>query len=78
MTLPQNDSHVLMYRHVKTGAEVMSLVCRDENKCFGAVFRTPPSDSTGIPHILEHSVLCGSRKYPIKARGRANERARLH
>lgn len=55
-----------MYRHKKTGAQVMSLVSSDENKCFGAVFRTPPSDSTGIPHILEHSVLCGSRKYPIK------------
>jgi presequence protease len=33
---------------------------------FGAVFRTPPEDSTGVPHILEHSVLCGSRKYPVK------------
>lgn len=38
----------------------------DENKTFGVVFRTPVDDSTGIPHILEHSVLCGSRKYPIK------------
>lgn len=38
----------------------------DENKVFGIVFRTPPNDSTGIPHILEHSVLCGSRKYPLK------------
>eukprot|EP00959_Pyramimonas_sp_CCMP1952_P103188 2158208-Pyramimonas_sp.AAC.1 len=46
----------------------MSLVNDDENKTFGAVFRTPPKNSTGacIPHILEHSVLCGSRKYPIK------------
>jgi Zn-dependent M16 (insulinase) family peptidase len=42
------------------------VVNSDENKTFGAVFRTPVSDSTGIPHILEHSVLCGSRKYPIK------------
>jgi hypothetical protein len=39
----------------------MSVVNSDENKTFGAVFRTPVSDSTGIPHILEHSVLCGSR-----------------
>jgi len=38
----------------------------DENKCFGISFRTPPSDSTGIAHILEHTVLCGSRKYPVK------------
>eukprot|EP00244_Chara_vulgaris_P009641 TRINITY_DN4184_c0_g2_i1.p1 TRINITY_DN4184_c0_g2~~TRINITY_DN4184_c0_g2_i1.p1 ORF type:complete len:1050 (+),score=217.40 TRINITY_DN4184_c0_g2_i1:309-3152(+) len=44
----------------------MSVSSDDENKVFGIVFRTPPSDSTGIPHILEHSVLCGSRKYPIK------------
>eukprot|EP00879_Flechtneria_rotunda_P006113 GHRR01006426.1.p1 GENE.GHRR01006426.1~~GHRR01006426.1.p1 ORF type:complete len:1001 (+),score=416.66 GHRR01006426.1:475-3477(+) len=60
------DSHVLLYKHQKTGAEVISVVNSDENKTFGAVFRTPVSDSTGIPHILEHSVLCGSRKYPIK------------
>ncbi len=45
---------------------MISVVNSDENKTFGAVFRTPVSDSTGIPHILEHSVLCGSRKYPIK------------
>ncbi|MGD8315227.1 MAG: peptidase M16, partial [Syntrophobacterales bacterium] len=54
------------YRHVKTGAELLSLVNNDENKVFGIVFRTPPTDSTGVAHILEHSVLCGSRKYPIK------------
>ena len=44
----------------------MSLSNDDENKTFGVTFRTPPANSTGIPHILEHSVLCGSRKYPIK------------
>ena len=44
----------------------MSLVTDDENKVFGITFRTPPTDSTGIAHILEHSVLCGSRKYPVK------------
>ena len=44
----------------------MSLVNDDENKTFGAVFRTPVDNSKGIPHILEHSVLCGSKKYPIK------------
>jgi presequence protease len=54
------------YRHVKTGAELLSLVTSDENKVFGVSFATPPSDSTGVAHILEHSVLCGSRKYPIK------------
>ncbi|KAG2661757.1 hypothetical protein PVAP13_1KG110200 [Panicum virgatum] len=44
----------------------MSVSNDDENKVFGIVFRTPPKNSTGIPHILEHSVLCGSRKYPLK------------
>lgn len=55
-----------MYRHRKTGAELLSLVNDDENKVFGITFRTPPADSTGAAHILEHSVLCGSRKYPVK------------
>ncbi|KAK9810180.1 hypothetical protein WJX72_006221 [[Myrmecia] bisecta] len=60
------NSQVLMYRHEKTGAEVMSLLNSDENKTSGVVLRTPVENSKGIPHILEHSVLCGSRKYPIK------------
>eukprot|EP00798_Chlamydomonas_sp_ICE-L_P006877 gene6877-30852_t len=48
------------------GAEMISVLNSDENKTFGAVFRTPVDNSFGIPHILEHSVLCGSRKFPIK------------
>ncbi|XP_057534490.1 presequence protease 1, chloroplastic/mitochondrial [Amaranthus tricolor] len=59
-------SKAVLYKHKKTGAEVMSVSNDDENKVFGIVFRTPPDNSTGIPHILEHSVLCGSRKYPLK------------
>jgi len=55
-----------VFRHSKTGAELLSLTTDDENKVFGITFRTPPSDSTGVAHILEHSVLCGSRKYPVK------------
>jgi presequence protease len=55
-----------LYRHSKTGAQLLSLVNDDENKVFGINFRTPPSDSTGVAHILEHSVLCGSRKFPVK------------
>src|SRR5258707_8695564 len=55
-----------LYRHVRTGAELLSLINDDENKVFGTAFRTPPPDSTGVAHILEHSVLCGSRKYPVK------------
>ncbi len=55
-----------LFRHTATGAELLSLENDDENKCFGITFRTPPTDSTGIAHIMEHSVLCGSRKYPLK------------
>jgi presequence protease len=55
-----------LYRHRKTGAELLSLVNSDENKVFGVTFRTPPEDSTGVAHILEHSVLCGTSKYPVK------------
>ncbi|MCG8533277.1 MAG: insulinase family protein [Desulfovibrionales bacterium] len=55
-----------MWRHSKTGAQVLSMNNADENKVFGVSFRTPPSDSTGVAHILEHSVLCGSEKYPVK------------
>jgi len=54
------------YRHVQTGAELLSMISDDENKVFGITFRTPPRDSTGVAHILEHSVLCGSRRYPVK------------
>ncbi len=55
-----------LFRHSKTGAELLSLEADDSNKVFGITFRTPPPDSTGVAHILEHSVLCGSRKYPVK------------
>jgi Zn-dependent M16 (insulinase) family peptidase len=55
-----------LYQHRKTGAELLSVINRDENKVFGVTFRTPPEDSTGVAHILEHSVLCGTRKYPVK------------
>ena len=54
------------YRHARTGAELLSLCNDDENKVFGVTFRTPPADSTGIAHIMEHSVLGGSQKYPLK------------
>ena len=60
------NSRAILYRHAKTGAELLSLVNEDENKVFGITFRTPPPDSTGVAHIMEHSVLCGSRKYPTK------------
>ncbi|MDO5483889.1 MAG: insulinase family protein, partial [Desulfovibrionaceae bacterium] len=55
-----------LWQHDATGAQLLSICNADENKCFGVSFRTPPSDSTGVAHILEHSVLCGSKKYPVK------------
>ncbi|MBN1581195.1 MAG: insulinase family protein [Anaerolineae bacterium] len=64
--IPELNIRAQLFRHVKTGAELMSLQNDDENKVFNVVFRTPPPDSTGLPHIMEHSVLGGSRKYPVK------------
>jgi Zn-dependent M16 (insulinase) family peptidase len=60
------NARARLYRHLQTGAELLSIENEDENKVFGITFRTPPDDSTGLPHIMEHSVLCGSRKYPVK------------
>jgi len=64
--VPELNTRARLWRHQKTGARLLSLENEDENKVFGITFRTPPDDSTGIPHIMEHSVLCGSRKYPVK------------
>lgn len=58
------DAYIL--EHKKTGARVFLLECEDTNKVFTIGFRTPPNDSTGSPHIIEHTVLCGSKKYPCK------------
>lgn len=65
-TIPEIASTARLYRHEKTGARFLSLTNRDENKVFAVCFRTPPATSNGIAHIMEHSVLCGSRKYPAK------------
>jgi len=64
--VPELKARAERFRHVGTGTDLLSLTNEDENKVFGITFRTPPADSTGIAHILEHSVLCGSRKYPVK------------
>ncbi|MCP4400054.1 MAG: peptidase M16, partial [bacterium] len=64
--IPEINTKAKFFKHLKSGAELLSLENDDENKAFGVTFRTPPNDSTGLPHILEHSVLCGSRKYPVK------------
>ena len=55
-----------MLRHKKSGARLVLLENDDDNKVFSIGFCTPPEDSTGLPHILEHSVLCGSRNFPVK------------
>lgn len=55
-----------IFEHEKSGAKLFHLENDDDNKVFSISFRTPPEDSTGLPHILEHSVLCGSRKFPSK------------
>ncbi len=65
-TISELQTRARIYRHVQSGAELMSLENEDENKVFGVTFRTPPTDSTGLPHIMEHAVLAGSRKYPLK------------
>ena len=64
--IPEYQSDVTMLRHKKSGARVFTMANDDENKVFAIAFRTPPADSTGLPHILEHSVLCGSAKFPSK------------
>ena len=56
----------VLLRHKKTGARVALLPSEDDNKVFYIGFRTPPEDSTGVAHIIEHSVLCGSRDFPVK------------
>ncbi|MDO4189254.1 MAG: insulinase family protein, partial [Lachnospiraceae bacterium] len=60
------NSKGYLLKHKKTGARIFILSNDDENKVFYIGFRTPPYNSTGLPHILEHSVLCGSDKYPVK------------
>lgn len=60
------DSEALIYIHEKTKAKILVIPNEDSHKSFCIGFRTPPPDSTGVPHIIEHSVLCGSRKYPLK------------
>lgn len=59
-------SQGFLLKHKKSGARILLMENDDENKVFCIGFRTPPSDSTGVPHIMEHSVLCGSRDFPVK------------
>ncbi len=60
------DSMSYVMKHKKSGARIALLSNKDDNKVFYIGFRTPPADSTGVAHILEHSVLCGSKEFPVK------------
>lgn len=60
----QSDGFIL--RHKKSGARIAILSNNDDNKVFYISFRTPPEDETGVPHIIEHTTLCGSKKFPVK------------
>ena len=64
--VPELDSDAYVLCHAASGARLLYLACDDENKAFAIGFKTPPADSTGVFHILEHSVLCGSAKFPVK------------
>jgi presequence protease len=61
------DSAVMIYKHVISGAELIYMKNNDVNKFFDINFRTLPTDNTGVDHIIEHSVLCGSKNYPVKS-----------
>ncbi len=65
---PLEDLRAVAYllEHEKSGARLLHLHNDDPENLFAVAFRTPPPDDTGLPHILEHTVLCGSRKYPVK------------
>lgn len=65
-TIEEVNSVGYWMEHEKTGAQLLYLQNDDDNKVFSISFRTPPSDDTGVAHIVEHSVLCGSRKFPLK------------
>ena len=64
--LPDIHARGVLLRHKKSGARLVLIPCEDENKVFNIAFRTPPKDSTGVAHIIEHTVLCGSESFPLK------------
>ncbi len=65
-TIPELNVTAVTLQHEKTGARLLHLACDDPNNVFAVGFRTPPPDSTGVAHILEHTVLCGSQRYPVR------------
>ena len=65
-TVEEIGAKTYEFEHIKTGAKLFYVDSEDDNKVFYIGFRTPPKDDTGVTHIIEHSVLCGSKKYPLK------------
>ena len=64
--IPELDMVAYRFTHIKSGADLLWLSCDDENRAFSITFKTLPEDNTGVFHILEHSVLCGSKKFPLR------------
>lgn len=64
--LEEINIRLIQFKHERTGARFVHLECDDSNNLFGVAFKTPPEDSSGIAHILEHTALCGSKNYPVR------------
>ena len=64
--LKELDAQGYLLEHERTKAKIVAIESEDDNKVFSIGFRTPPKDSTGVAHIVEHTVLCGSRQFPVK------------
>jgi Zn-dependent M16 (insulinase) family peptidase len=64
--IPELSACAYVFRHDKSGARALWIACADTNRSFAIAFKTPPADNTGVFHILEHSVLCGSARFPVK------------
>ncbi|KAK6511384.1 Mitochondrial presequence protease [Arthrobotrys musiformis] len=64
--VPELELSALQFKHDKTGAEYLHVAREDSNNVFAIGFKTNPPDATGLPHILEHTTLCGSKKYPVR------------
>ena len=62
----ETDSFAITLRHKLSNARILVFSNSDDNKVFNIGFRTPPEDDTGVPHIIEHTVLCGSKNFPVK------------
>eukprot|EP01132_Coremiostelium_polycephalum_P002722 gene2722-3379_t len=64
--VPERQFKTFTLEHIKTGAKYLHVDCEDKNNVFSVTFKTTPKDSTGVAHILEHTTLCGSKKYPVR------------